>query len=51
MLGTMKLREISTKDLVEELKNREGVEIKTAEPYEDMEISVNGPAVVLIIVD
>lgn len=45
------LKNVSTKELVEELGNREGVEIKTAEPYEDMEISVNGPAVVLIIVD
>lgn len=45
------LSAISTRELVEALQNREGVEIKTAEPYEDIEISVNGPAVVLIIVD
>lgn len=45
------LEYFSTSELVYELKQREGVEIKTAEPYEDMEMSVNGPAVVLIIVD
>lgn len=47
----MNLSEISTGALVEELKGREGVKMKTAEPYEDIEISVNGPVVVLIIVD
>lgn len=41
----------STKELVEELKKREGVEMKIAEPYQDLEISVNGPAIVLVITD
>ncbi len=47
----MDLSEISTVALVEELKKRVGVDVKTAEPYEDINVSVNGPAVVLIIVD
>ena len=41
----------STKDLVEELKRREGVEATIAEPYEDVEIKVNGPAIVLVVTD
>lgn len=41
----------STRELVEELKGREGVECKIARPYEDMEVSVKGPAIVLIVVD
>lgn len=41
----------STKDLVEELRRREGVEATIAEPYEDVEIKVNGPAIVLVVTD
>lgn len=41
----------STKELVEELSSREGVETKVAEPYQDMEVSVNGPTVVLVVID
>lgn len=41
----------STKELVEELSFREGVEIKVVEPYRDMKMSVNGPAVVLVVID
>lgn len=41
----------STKDLVEELRRREGVEATIAEPYEDAEIKVNGPAIVLVVTD
>ena len=37
--------------LVEELKKREGVRIEYAEPYQDKKISVNGPAVILVIID
>lgn len=47
----MELKDIQTCDLVEELKKREGVEVKIAEPHKDMSVSVNGPAVVLIVVD
>ena len=42
---------VSTKELVEELKKREGVRIGYAEPYQDKTISVNGPAVILVIID
>lgn len=41
----------TTEQLVNELKKREGVETKIAEPYQDIELSVNGPAVVLVIKD
>ena len=47
----MELKDINTCELVEELKKREGVEVKIAEPHKDMAVSVNGPAVVLIVVD
>ena len=42
---------VSTKELVEELKKREGVRIEYAEPYQDKVISINGPAVILIVID
>ena len=45
------LSRFSTKELVEELSSREGVEAKMAEPYQDMEVSVNGPAIVLVVID
>ena len=45
------LKDISTKELVEELANRIGVKRKIAEPYEDLTVKVNGPAIVLIIED
>jgi len=47
----MELKDIQTCELVEELKKREGVEVKIAEPHKDMSVSINGPAVVLIIID
>lgn len=45
------LKKFSTAQLVEELKTREGVDIKIAEPYETLNDEVEGPATVLIIVD
>lgn len=45
------LKNIQTKELVEELKKREGVQAEYAEPHQDKSISINGPAVILIIVD
>ena len=45
------LKDFETYELVEELRNREGVELHRADPYEEKEYSVNGPALVLIIVD
>ena len=45
------LSEYKTCDLVEELRKREGVETHIAEPYQDVAVSVNGPAVVLVVID
>ena len=45
------LTEISTKDLVEGLKKREGVEATIVEPHKDNSVIVNGPAVVLVVTD
>lgn len=47
----MDLTTVTTAELVNELKKREGVETKIAEPYEDVEVSVNGPATILIVID
>ena len=46
-----RLRDYKTCELVEELKTREGVETHVAEPYEDVSVQVNGPAIVLVIID
>ena len=32
-------------------RRRNGVQVKRAEPYLDVEISVNGPAVVIVVTD
>lgn len=45
------MEEISTAELVEKLREREGVEVHIAEPYKDFGISIQGPAIVLIITD
>lgn len=45
------LQKVPTKDLVEELQKREGVETTTVEPYQDKTVSVNGPAIVLVVTD
>ena len=45
------LQKVSTKDLVEELERREGVETAIAEPYQEKTVSVNGPAIVLVVTD
>ena len=42
---------MATCDLVEELSRREGVKIHRIGPYEDYALSVNGPAVILEIID
>lgn len=41
----------STKELVDMLKQRDGVEVEYAEPHQDKEISINGPAIILIVKD
>lgn len=45
------LSSIPTYELVKELETREGVETHIAEPYQDVTVSVNGPAIVLAIID
>ena len=45
------LEKFETCDLVKELKGREGIETKIAEPYQDIDIKINGPAIVLIVTD
>ena len=45
------LNQFSTSCLVEELKKREGVETNVVEPYKNQTIEVNGPAIVLVVVD
>lgn len=47
----MELVNVTTAALVEELKRREGVETHIAEPYADLEVKVNGPAIVLVVID
>ena len=45
------LKNITIKELVEELKNREGVEMKIVDRHQDEVIEVNGPCLVLTIID
>lgn len=47
----MDLTKVQACNLVAELKNREGVDITEAELYQDVQIMVNGPAIVLVITD
>lgn len=46
-----KMNEFTTAELVEELKRRQGGDVRTAEPYEELTVFVNGPAIVLIVTD
>lgn len=45
------LEKIPTEQLVEELKKREGVNVTIAEPYEKESFEVEGPAIVLTVID
>lgn len=45
------LSDFSTKELVRELMNREGVKSLEVAPYEDMEVKVNGACIVLTVID
>lgn len=47
----MEVENIKTRDLVEELKKRDGVQIEYAEPHRDKTITVDGPACILVVVD
>lgn len=46
-----KLDGTTTSELVEELKKRDGVETTIAEPHQDISVKVNGPAIVLVVID
>ena len=46
-----KLSDYKTCELVNELQHRKGVETTIAEPYQDVSIPVNGPAIVLVVTD
>lgn len=42
---------ISTNQLIDELCARPGIKAEIAEPCQDMTVSVNGPAIVIVITD
>lgn len=46
-----KIQELSTKELVKELATRKGVEVVEVEPYKEEIIKVNGPTIVIKVVD
>ncbi len=46
------LKDIPTKELVQELERRAGVETVKVEPYKDYKApAVNGPAIILTVID
>lgn len=56
------IKELITKELIEELKRREGVKVIDVKPYhpyyisvdedfEDVEVDETGPAIVLVVID
>lgn len=47
----MDLNRVSTCEIVSELSKRQGVEMIIAEPYQDKAVSVNGPAIILVVTD
>ena len=47
----MEFINVSTKALVEELKKRKGVKVTIVEPYIQKKIELEGPAIVLEIID
>lgn len=49
--STATIKVYSTKDLINELQNREGVKIDFAEPHEDKSININGPATIITVID
>ena len=51
MVRNMDISNLPTRDLVEELQRRNGVKTEIAEPYQDVEVKVNGPAIVLGVID
>jgi hypothetical protein len=41
----------STKELVEELRQREGVESMVVDPHAEKEMKIEGPAIVITVID
>lgn len=50
-LGGELLSTVPTCELVKELEKRAGVETTMVEPYQDVQVKVNGPAIVLVVID
>ena len=51
MNDNIDLTNISTKDLTEELSKREGVKKTIVSPHEELKTSIEGHAIVLVIID
>lgn len=49
--GNNMLDKVPTYSLVEELRKRSGVEVTDVDPYEDKVFEINGPAIVLVVID
>ena len=47
----MSICDFETKELVEELKQREGVKTIVAEPYDLKELKIEGPAILFVVMD
>lgn len=47
----MNLENVPTANLITELRKHEGVKTTVVEPYQDATVSVNGPALVLVVTD
>jgi len=50
-LAAQTLSDVPTRDLVNELKGRNGVIAHWAMPYEAETITINGPAIVIVVID
>lgn len=51
MEKSMNITEFSTKELVDELKERDGVDTIITEPYEKKVVNLEGPVIVLVVTD
>lgn len=47
----MNIEIVPTADLITELRKREGVKTTVVDSYQDAAVSVNGPALVLVVTD
>ena len=47
----MDLSKVKTPELVAELETSEGVKMVIADPYQKREVSVEGPALILVVMD